>query len=88
MGQQLPVGLYRSAAREMDVIWSRVIAGGVLLCVMLDERGSKGWRVMSILTHDKHRTSAHQHAPLLTAELIEPSNSDTEATLNTLVSNY
>ncbi len=71
----------------MDVIWSRVIASGVFLCVILDERGSKGWHVMSI-THDKHRTFAHQNVSLLTAENMESSNSDTVATLNTLMSNY
>ena len=65
------------------MIWSRVIAGGVYLCVMLDERGSKGWCAKQIANY-KDRTSAHQWNRLLTAELNEISNIDSGVTLNKL----
>jgi hypothetical protein len=35
---------------------------------------------------EKHWTYAHQNVPLLMAELIGPSNSDTEVTLKELIS--
>ena len=84
MGQQLPVGLYRSASVDgRDMVEGQCPWMNLMCHEGREGRGSKGWREKQIAKYED-RTSAHQWNRLLTAESVEISNKDSGVTLNKL----